>query len=229
MQVKVQKRMSHGLDFLVTYAYGKAMANSETGGAFSNNLNWWQDHGPANYDRTHTLTISHSWELPFGRGRHWGSGTGKAVDLVLGGWVFSGISRFESGLPFTPLVSNAPLLYADFNNVRADQIGNASVPNPNANLWFNPAAFVYPQDVGRNGDVRHNSFRGPRFNELDLALGKLFTLTEGKTLEFKWQVFNAANHVNLANPNNYVDESGAGQIVSASAMRQMQFGLHFRF
>lgn len=229
MQVKVQKRAAHGLDFLVTYTYGKAMVNSETGGAFSNNLAWWQDHGPANYDRTHTLTVSHSWELPFGRGHHWGSGMNKPEDVILGGWVFSGISTFESGLPFTPQVSNAPQLYADFNSVRADQIGDYHVSNRNANEWFNPAAFVYPQGLGRNGDVHHNALRGPRFAELDLALGKVFTLSEGKTLEFKWETYNAANHVNLANPANTVDQAGAGQITAASAMRQMQFGLHFRF
>jgi len=229
IQAKVQKRVAHGLDFLITYTYGKAMVNSETGGAFSNNLAWWQDHGPANYDRAQTLTVSHSWELPYGRGRHWGSSISKPADLILGGWIFSGISTFESGLPFTPQVSNAPLLYADFNSVRADEIGNPSVSNQSANLWYNPAAFVYPQGLGRNGDVRHNAFRGPGFDELDLALGKVFTLTEGKTLEFKWETYNAANHVNLANPNNTVDQTGAGQITAAAAMRQMQFGLHFRF
>jgi hypothetical protein len=229
MQLKVQKRATRGLDFLVTYTYGKAMANSETGGAFSNNLNWWQDHGPANYDRKQALIISHNYQLPFGRGRHWGSGISKAEDLILGGWNFSGISTFESGLPFTPQVFNAPLLFADFNSVRADQVGDPHVSNPSANLWFNPAAFVYPQGVGRNGDVHHNALRGPGFDELDLSLGKIFAITEAKTLEFKWEVFNAANHVNLANPNNYIDGSNPGQIFAAAAMRQMQFGLHFRF
>jgi hypothetical protein len=217
------------LDFLVTYTYGKAMVNSETGGAFSNNLAWWQDHGPANYDRAQTLTIGHVWELPFGRGRHFGTSTSRAVDLVLGGWDFSGVSTFESGLPFTPTVSNAPLVFADLNSFRADEIGNPSVPNPGANLWFNPNAFTYPQDPGRNGDVHHNSFRGPKLANLDLSLGKVFTIAEGKTLEFKWENFNAANHVNLANPNGTVDVSGAGQITAAAAMRQMQFGLHLHF
>jgi Carboxypeptidase regulatory-like domain/TonB dependent receptor len=229
MQVKVQKRATRGLDFLVTYTYGKAMANSEDGGAFSDNLNWWRDHGPANYDRTHTLSISHIWRLPYGRGQHWGASISKPLDLILGGWQFSGISIFESGLPFTAQVGNAPLGFADLSSYRADQIGDPSVPHPNANLWFNPAAFTTPQGVGRNGDVRHNSLRGPEFDELDLALGKAFTLAEGKSLEFKWEVYNALNNVNLANPNNFIDEAGAGQIVSAGSMRQMQFGLHFRF
>ena len=206
----------------------EAMANSETGGAFSNNLNWWQDHGPANYDRTHTLTISHVWELPFGQGRHWGSGN-RALDVVLGGWNFSGITTFESGLPFTPIVFDAPNLHADLNNIRADQIGDPSVPNPSAALWFNPAAFTAPQGIGTNGNVRHNSFRGPGLYNFDLSLGKVFTMAEGKTLEFKWETYNATNHVNLANPATAVDADGAGQITAATAMRQMQFGLHFRF
>ena len=231
MQIKVQKRASRGLDFLVTYTYGKAMANTDSGGTFANNLNWWEDHGPANYDRTHTLTISHTWQLPFGRGRHWGGDSSRPVDLLLGGWDFSGISTFESGLPFTPQVSDAPLLHADLNSwgLRPDQIGNPNVANPSANLWFNPAAYITPQGFGRNGDVRHNSLRGPGFDELDLALGKIFTIAEAKTLEFKWELYNAINHVNLNNPNIYVDQEGAGQIVGAASMRQMQFGLHFRF
>ena len=229
LQAKLQKRASRGLDVLVTYTYGKAMANSETGGAFSNNLNWAEDHGPANFDRTHTLTIAHVWELPFGRGRHWGSSNGRALDAVLGGWNFSGISRFETGLAFTPQISFDPLLFADFNSSRPDQIGDPSVSDPSATLWFNPAAYVAAQEVGRNGTARHNSLRGPGLYQLDLSLGKVFTLAEGKTLEFKWETYNATNHVNLANPNNYVDVEGAGTITAAADMRQMQFGLHFRF
>ncbi len=230
LQAKLQKRTSAGLDFLVTYTYSKAMANTETGGAFSNNLNWAEDHGPANFDRTHALTIAHVWQLPFGHGRHWGSSASKPMDMLLGGWVFSGISTFYSGLPFTPQVGDAPLLFADFNAVRPDAIGDPNVPNPNANEWFNPAAFVAPQGIGRNGDVRHNSLRGPRESLLNLSLGKTFTIAEGKTLEFSWENFNAINHVNLGLPANYVDASGAGQITSTQTdMRQMQFGLHFRF
>jgi hypothetical protein len=144
--------------------------------------------------------------------------------------VFSGISTFYSGLPFTPQVGDAPLLFADFSSFRPDAIGNPNVPNPNANEWFNPAAFVAPQGIGRNGDVRHNSMRGPREALLNLSLGKTFTIAEGKTLEFSWENFNAINHVNLGQPANFVDAAGAGQITStATDMRQMQFGLHFRF
>lgn len=228
LQAKVQKRTTKGLDFLVTYTYGKAMANTETGGPFANNLNWWQDHGPANYDRTHALTISHTWQLPYGRGRHWGSGLSKAMDAFVGGWNFSGISRFESGLPFT-VTSNDPLLYADFSQNRPDQIGDPNVSHRNRFHWFNPAAFVDAQGVGRQGFVHHNSLRGPSFYQLDLSLGKLFQLSETKSLELKWENYNATNHVNLVNPDSYIFSDTAGQIFGAADMRQMQLGLHLRF
>ena len=228
MQVKVQKRTSKGLDFLVTYTYGKAMTNSAYGGAYANSLNWWEDHGPANYDRTHALTISHTWQLPYGRGRRWGNGISKAMDAVLGGWNFSGISRFESGLPFT-VTADDPLLYADFNQDRPDQVGDPNVSNQNRFHWFNPAAFVDAQAVGRQGLVHHNSLRGPGFYQLDLSLGKVFQITETKSLEFQWQNYNATNHVNLVNPDSYIHSDTAGQIFGAGDMRQMQFGLHFRF
>lgn len=65
---------------------------------------------------------------------------------------------------------------------------------------------------------------------MNLALAKTFAITEGKTLEFRWENFNALNHPNLGLPANIVDQSGAGQITSTQVpMRQMQFGLHFRF
>jgi len=230
LQMKLQKRLSGGLDFLATYAYAKALDNTEYGSVYDNNLNWRADHGPANFDHTHTFTISNLWELPFGKGRHWGSNVSRPLDLLLGGWNLDGISTFSSGMPFTVHVSNSASVNADFNNVRPDQIGNPHVPHPNATLWYNPAAFTGPQQPYRDGFVRRNSLRGPREAVLNLALAKTFTVVEGKTLEFRWENFNALNHPNLGLPANVVDQSGAGQITSTqSPMREMQFGLHFRF
>jgi hypothetical protein len=229
-QLKWVEHQTRGLDFIVAYSYSKALDDTELGGVADNNLNYKADYGPASFDRRHQLSISNVWQLPFGHGQRFGANVNRVTDLVAGGWEFSGITTATSGAPFTPNVSNAPLLNTDFNNVRPDKVGDPSVPNPNRTQWFNPAAFTAPQGLYRDGNTGRNSLVGPRLFLMNLSLSKVFTITEGKTVQFRWENYNALNHVNLNTPNNYIDESNAGQITSiASDMRQMQFGLHFRF
>ncbi len=230
LQTKLQKRFSHGLDFLLTYTYGKAMGNSEGAGGFSNNYDVRASHGPMSWDRTHTVTFEHNWDLPFGRDRRWALGHNAIADAILGGWRLSGVHTFASGLPFTPAVANAPLLNTDFNNVRADIVGDTNVSNPNRNQWFNPAAFTEPQQPYRNGTASRNSLRGPGLAVSNLSLSKNLLPMEGKSLELRADAFNVFNHVNLGLPNGTIDTFGAGEITYAqTAMRQMQFGLHFQF
>jgi hypothetical protein len=230
LQAKLQKRMSRGLDLLLTYTWSKAITQSEGGYSFDNNYNLRGDHGPASFDRTHALTLLHTWELPFGRGRRWATTQNKALDAVVSGWRFSGVTTMYSGVAFTPYVSNAPLLNTDFNSVRPDIIGDSHVSSPNAGLWFNPAAYTSPQQPFRDGTASKGSLRGPAEYVFNLALAKEFVIREGKRLEFRWENFNAVNHPNLGLPSSTVDVGGAGQITAtATDMRQMQFGLHFRF
>jgi len=181
-------------------------------------------------DRTHAVTLLNNWELPFGKGRRYLSNVSKAADAVTGGWRLSGVTTMYSGVAFTPTISNAPLLNADFNYVRPDIIGNPHVSNPSADMWFNPAAYTAPQAPYRNGDASKGSLRGPALFVFNLSLSKEFIIVENKTIEFRWENFNAFNHVNLGVPGNTVDVGGAGQITStANPMRQMQLALHFRF
>ena len=230
LQMKLQKRVSHGLDFLLTYTWSKAMDNGEGGYGFDNNYNVRNDHGPATFDRTHAVTLLNNWELPFGKGRRYMANASKAADAVAGGWRVSGVTTMYSGVAFSPTISSAPLLNADFNAVRPDIIGSPHVSNPSANLWFNPAAYTAPQAPYRDGTASKGSLRGPALYVFNLSLSKEFVIVENKMIEFRWENFNAFNHVNLGLPGNTVDGGGAGQITStANPMRQMQLGLHFRF
>jgi Carboxypeptidase regulatory-like domain/TonB dependent receptor len=230
LQTKFQRQFSRGLDFLLTYTWGKAMTNTEGGGFPADVRNVRNDHGPASWDREHTATLEHNWDLPFGRTRYWKLGGSKVADAILGGWRLSGVHTFASGLPFTPVVSNAPLLNTDFSQMRADVVGNPDVPNPSAALWFNPAAFTEPQQPFRNGTAGRNSLRGPNLFTSDFSLSKNLLTSERRALELRADAFNVFNHVNLGLPGSYIDQSGAGQITYTQVpMRQMQFGLHFRF
>lgn len=230
LQTKLQKQFSHGYDFLLTYTYSKALGNSEGAGGFSDNYNVRGSYGPLSWDRTHTVTLEHNLDLPFGRNRRFKMGSSRIADAVLGGWRLSGVHTFSSGLPFTPTVSNAPLLNADFNNVRADVIGDYRVSDQNRDLWFNPSAFSEPQQPYRNGTAGRNSLRGPGLANSNVSLSKNLVPFERWSLDLRADAFNVFNHVNLGLPNATIDTSGAGQITNVEVpMRQMQFGLHLRF
>jgi hypothetical protein len=232
LQVRLEKRASHGLDFALNYTYGKAMGSSNFGGGgFDNNRDWGASYGPLSFNSIHALTLTNVWQIPYGHGQHWGAGSSKPLDLILGGWSLNGITTLQSGRPFSPMVSNAPLLNdTDFNGVRADIIGNPHDIKQSAAEWFDPAAYSEPQQPYRDGTASADSLWGPATYVVNLALAKTFVLSEGKTLEFRWENFNAFNINNYGQPANTVDVSGAGQITyTATAMRQMQFGLHFRF
>ncbi len=142
----------------------------------------------------------------------------------------SGTNTFSSGLPFTPTVSNAPLLNADFNSVYADVVGNPILAHRTRDLWFNPAAFSEPQEPYRNGNARRDSLRGPNLYVANMSIAKNLLSLEHKSLEFRAEAFNVFNHVNLGLPSSTVDSFGAGQITNVQvAMRQMQVALHFQF
>ncbi len=233
LQTRFQKQFSRGLDFLLTYTWAKALnyASEGSGGSPSNIYDGRNDYGPASFDRTQTVTFTYNWDIPVGRNRHWKLGNNAIADAIIGGWRLSGVNTFGTGLPFTPTVNSAPLLNdPDFSQVRADLIGNPSVPNPNANLWFNPAAYSEPQQAFRQGTAGRNSLRGPHQWESDVSLAKNLLLSERFKLELRADAFNVFNHANLGNPASQIDGSAPGQITYLQLpMRQMQFGLHFQF
>jgi hypothetical protein len=218
LQAKLEKHASHGLDFSLNYTYSKAMGVTNFGGGgFDNNYDVRASYGPASFNSTHAITLTNVWQIPYGHGRRWGSTRSKGLDLILGGWSLDGITTLDSGHPFSPVVSN-------------NKIGSSHIANQSAAEWFNVAAYVDPQAPYRDGTASADSLWGPAQYVVNLALAKTFLITEHKTLEFRWENFNAFNIDNYALPANTIDVAGAGQITAAQTpMRQMQFGLHFRF
>jgi hypothetical protein len=141
---------------------------------------------------------------------------------------------YQSGLPFSPSLSNNSSLNADIS-LRPDVVPGADPyavsGGQNRNMWFNPAAYRVPGPY-LFGNAGRDSLRGPSFPSADLSLHKRFTLREHMTLAFRWEVFNAFNSTRLANPNGAIDAgaNSAGHITSIIApMRQQQLGLRLEF
>lgn len=184
------------------------------------------DRGASNWDRAVVLTVGHVLDLPFGRGQRFLSHSGRLVTSLVSNWQFSGVTTWMSGLPLTVIESNDASLNSDCCTLRPNRIASGFVSNPTIHEWFNPNAFVTPP-LYTFGNSARSILRGPSFFEPDWSLARSFRFGEDHRLQFRWEVFDAFNNINLANPNTDISSALVGQITNIEAPnRTMEFGLH---
>jgi len=238
LQAKFTKRFSKNYSLLGSYTWSKTLDFGEFGTP-TNQYNYRVDHGPAVFDRASVFTLGHTLLLPFGRGQRYFSDAGSLMNAIIGGWEWTGITTAESGLAFSPGINAGSLNSFDMG-LRPDKVGNpnsGSCPGGAAvrtiNCWFNPTAYAAPAAF-TFGNASRNSLRGPGLFTADWGLNKNIQLTERFKLQVRWEVFNALNVANWANPGGDVtncNASGActslpGQITDVSLpMRNQQIGL----
>ncbi len=226
LQVQVVKKYSNNLSIIANYTYQRALDFGEFGTA-TDQYDTKLDYGPASFNRAHVFTLGHTYFLPIGKGQRWLANTSGVAGQVISGWEWTGNTSIESGIPFSASLSNNSSLNSDMS-LRPNQIGNPfSETAHNRNQWFNPAAFAIPGPFLFGGAGR-DSLAGPPLFSADWALLKNFKLSEKFNLQFRWEVYNAFNYTNLADPSNTnTDTPTAGLITDVQApMRNMQFGLH---
>jgi hypothetical protein len=229
LQLKWERRFSDGLSFMVSYAFGKNLGENmpqlETDRLIPFAPQGYT-RGRSAWDRTHILFVNAVYELPFGRGRAHLTNMNRIAEFVVGGWQLSGITSFTSGVPLSVTAPGATL--GNGWDTRADLVGNPDSSSPSATAWFNTAAFAAPAQY-HFGNSGMGIFEGPGQHVLDLGLMKDFHVTESKYLEFRWEAFNALNHVNLNNPGTTLGTADYGRINGAASARTMQLAMKFRF
>ncbi len=247
LQVSVQKRLSSGLEFQGNYTWSKCMSDAVGyyGGYGQAVGNWyyWQDtydskrnYGPCYYDVTHAFNGFVTYDIPFGRGRKYGSSMNKVVDLVAGGWSINAIVNWRGGFPFT-IGSSQDLSGTHNPNQLASCIGaqhtygtqNVSPASGTANgyQWFDPTAYAN-EAPGQFGTCGIGTIRGPGLHTADLSLTKLFSITEHQNLEFRAEAINFTNTPILNAPSVGIGTT-LGQITSSQGERNIQFGLKYNF
>ena len=195
------------------------------------------DYGRSALDFRHQASGSFSYELPFGKGRAFGSGLTGVADKLVGGWQLNGIVTLLSGFPFTPLVGtnrsgNGNTFNPDRPNYNPNFQGPVILGKPEQ--WFNPNAFSLPP-LGTWGNVGRGVLNGPGLAEIDFSVFKTIPITEGTKLLFRAEAFNIANKANFGVPNFLVFSGdsispSAGQITqTTTSSRQIQFGLKLMF
>jgi hypothetical protein len=223
LTVTWQRRYVHGFFFTANYTYSKSLdeASQFNGGSTGGIVGLQNiyclrcDRGRSDWDVGHMFTPMFSWQAPY-------------HNLLARGWQIAGTSRFYSGQPFTPVVTNSNLNLGEAS--RPDRIGKGTLPNPSPGMWFDVADFpLVPDGSFAFGNSGRNILDGPGRIEVNLSLDRNFLIRERNRIQFRWEVFNVLNHANFGIPANAVNASNAGTILSADTGRVMQFALRHSF
>ncbi|HSC28470.1 MAG TPA: carboxypeptidase regulatory-like domain-containing protein [Vicinamibacterales bacterium] len=212
------------LSYTLGRAYDSGSGNGDNPEDYQNqSFNW----GPSDFDRTHILVGTWTWQLPIFREE-------TMVGRVLGGWELSGIYRHQSGAPLT-ITGNTSI-----GARRADLVAGVDpyvpeserfVPGSAGTVqYLNPAAFV-PAPEGRRGNTTHGQFRGPGLTVWDLSIRKTFGLTGTVKLQIQGDLFNAFNQTNLrfSGQSLNLSSGGFGTLNQAAPPRNVQLGIRLMF
>lgn len=226
---RVEKRYSQGLSLLGTYTWSKAMAIRPHDNWTVMDINDIRaNYGPIN-DFTHRAVISYVYDLPFGPGKQFLTDSTGVVKHLLGGWQVNGITTFRTGAALSlssPVSSDLGNRAGNRPNRIKD--GNLEPGQRAVERWFDTTAFFNPP-AGRYGNAGDGIIRGPGAVNWDTSLFKNMAISESKTLQFRFEFFNAFNNVNLNNPSTNTGDARFGRVTGAATAREIQIGLKFLF
>jgi hypothetical protein len=244
LNLRLDKRNSHGLQFGINYTWSKAIddvrARNEIGGnagdnAFGNQYDRAADRGLSGNNIAHRLVGNVTWEIPVGPGRAFSLGN-RVLNRALGGWSTSLIYEARSGSPFGIIENNSAAIYPTAATVRSDVVApyreNANWrSNVLGESFFDTSSFAAPQQY-TFGNSGRTVASGPGAIVADVSVLKNFRVSESQRLQFRVEALNFINHANFALPNQQRGNSNFGKIsslVAGNQARIVQLGLHYKF
>ena len=225
LTVALNKRMSRGLQFQVSYNHAKNLSNgggyaptgfaSESGGTLSDPYNPNLDYGNVAYTRRNRFETTFLYSLPFGHTHS------AIVNKLAGGWELAGVVLFQSGPFLTVVASGADPSGTNFPNLqgsgRADRTpGTSLYPAAQSTAqWLNASAFSVPaNNIGRFGTAPVGAVNGPGTQAVSLSFFRSIDFTEKVHLRIGVSAANALNHPNYGNPGLTLNASTFGTITT---------------
>jgi hypothetical protein len=252
LQAKVEHRAGHGLYLLDSFTWSRAIDNAaghlDTPDGDNSRINLANpngDRGPSAYNQPLNNVLSVVYDLPYGKGRTFGSGAGYLMQQALGGWQLTAIENASAGLPVN--ITYSPNSFQQVSPLlvqRPNQSGNIVLPksqrvkiNGNQGLVVlqnkvfvnvTDPALSLPDNNHPYGTAGRNSVRFDPYYQLDMGLHKTFALyPESVKFDFRFEAFNVLNQTNYAYPSsNFSPTSSSFGVVSASTIfppRVLQF------
>jgi hypothetical protein len=243
LQVSLNKRLSHGLTFLLAYTYAHSMddgsgyenssgtssANPRGTNPFYNRLNW----GDSQFDARHRFVASYTYDIPVPHALS----SGAVLSRIFKGWQIAGATTFQTGFPLnmgdTGFRSGTCwefTYYACPDN--PNQVSAIAIENPrstSAHYYFTTSAFQ-KATPGTFGNTGRDSFHGPGQNFTNLAILKNIAVTEAMRFQLRLETQNTFNHVNFNLPNQNINSSQFGKVTGDTlGPRLVQLGAKFYF
>lgn len=213
LQIKEERPFAHGFSIVMAYNY-----NREANSNYFNAIDQYNNHLTMldSNNARHRLNTAGTWEIPFGKGRQYGSHMHPVLNAIVGGWTTSHIFMWSSG----------PFIRFGQYDVSGDPA--SGIP---ASMYFNPAAFsIATPYTPRTNPYQYSGVTGPNYWNIDSTLSKSFNLTERIRLEFRIETYNTPNGFVPTQPDTSVTSSTFGRSTSqANYGRECQYTVRIHF
>lgn len=237
LEMLLEKRFSHGLQFQAAYTFSKSIDDGSTFEETLNPFNPKASRALSIFNSAQRFVISYDWELPVPK-------YSGLKQKVLDDWEVSGITQFQSGFPIrlnteddTELINSlfflgteAPSLVAPFQKLNPRKT-YTSLGLTTPGYFFNPNDFQDPPLGQFNNGTQRTICCGPGLDDWDFSVHKKISISENEYFQFRAEIFNIFNHTNFSNPDGGFSDgpTSFGRITSAGDPRLLQFALKFFF
>jgi hypothetical protein len=241
LQLSFRQRLWRGLQFDLNYTWAHAIDDVEDAGLFSpepqDNNDFKAERGNGSGDIRHSVSYDLIYGLPLGRGRSFLGNMKGVADRLISGWQIASLGILHTGVADTVALGTNTFGNGDFINQRPNAVAGVDLyaQPQTVNQWLNPAAFSMPA-AGTFGNLGRNTIFGPDLAQIDFSVLKNTPITERTKLQFRAEIFNLANHPNLAQPNTTFGSPSFGEIFNTigrtlgmGTSRQIQLALRFNF
>ena len=242
LQLTLNKRLAHGLTFMVNYAFSKELDDLVSNLRDPTKL--FLEKAPGTIDHKNVASATLVFQLPFGAGHKLDAGNA-AVNSIIGHWQVSGLFTYASGAPMTitgTCTGGGIIDAACYPNYTAafgsgGEVWQNGAPGSNgANIattsYLNKAAFADPAAYTA-GDIARSAALGlfaPHNADLDVSLRREFPVREQVKLSIQADAFNVNNSVHFAAPGLGIDSASFGIFSSmANQPRKLQFSARLSF
>jgi len=227
--IQLRRRLHNGFTSSVSYTLSKAIDDAALGGKggaviAQNWLNLSAERALSNFDSHHTLQVQIQYST--GVGVAGGALLSGWRGLLLKEWTITSQINVSSGLPLTPFYP-APVVGTGITGIRPNYTGASLYAAP-PGLNLNPAAFSAPL-AGEWGDAGRDSIIGPGQFTLNSQMGRSFTVGDRHSLDLRFDMSNALNHVTFQSWTTNILSPQFGLNASPNQMRVVRATLRLRF